>query len=455
MKIFRFSVFLFCLLLFQIAFGQKKVAILICGADTDNLQSNGAFWNNNTSYAYEEEFYYDTFLMWKMLKRNGFSEENIYVHFHEGIDYYHTDQDIAEEYRPTGSTQGSVTDFPCYVNSIINTFVGLANEINEDDFLFVWTFGHGGPHPNTPGDEVNLKLTSGFFDDDVFANYMDQINAGKKVFWMQQCRGGGFYDELQGGNTVFISACQPSETASIADEFDILGNSVDEIEEIDYNQQTNEYPHGEFNFHMYSSTLGESPAGNLTYSGQPYTVADINNDNCISMFESFSYEESHESIDHSNGEEPLHVDLGGISAYTSLRFPTLMFEDITITDSHRGIIGVTKDVRVMPGQTLTLYDKAKVHFINDAKITVEAGASLVIGDNVEFIMDDPHVTSDPSHSALLVRGNISFGSDIKFSSKNGHNWKGLDFDAMTTSYSLQNIEFDHCGIYGSVTVSNS
>ena len=272
---------------------------------------------------------------------------------------------------------------------------------------------------------------------------------------MQQCRGGGFYDELQGGNTVFISACQPSETASIADEFDILGNSVDEIEEIDYNQQTNEYPHGEFNFHMYSSTLGESPAGNLTYSGQPYTVADINNDNCISMFESFSYEESHESIDHSNGEEPLHVDLGGISAYTSLRFPTLLFENITSSESHRGIIGVTKDVRVMPGQTLTLYDKAKVHFINDAKITVEAGASLVVGDNVEFIMDDPHGTSYPSHSALFVRGNISFGSNVKFSSKNGHDWKGLDFDAMTTSYSLQGIEFDHCGIYGSARLTVS
>ncbi len=457
MKTIKFLVLVNCLLLSQISFGQEKYAILICGANTDNPKLNGgAVWNNNSSEFYREEFYYDTFLMWKMLLDKGFNSENIFVHFHEGADYNNIDPYISPVYWASSMQLNSVTDFPCKKNSIVNTFTDLANELTQDDFLFVWTFGHGGPGPNIPGDEVNLVLTSGGFDDDEFAAYMDQINAGKKVFWMQQCRGGGFYDELQAENTVFISASQSEEWAFVADNEDVLGNSVIEKEEWPYGGMTRVYPHGEFNFHMYSSTMGESPSGNLTYSGQPYTVADINNDNCISMFETYSFEENHESINKPEGEEPMHVDLGGISAYTSLRFPTLMFEDITITDSHRGIIGVTKDVRVMPGQTLTLYDKAKVHFINDAKITVEAGASLVIGDNVEFIMDDPHGTSDPSHSAIIVRGNISIGSNVKFSSQNGHNWKGLDFDTMTTSYSLQGIEFDHCGIYGSarLTVSN-
>ncbi len=373
----------------------------------------------------------------------GFLEENVYVLYAGGIDYCRLFT-IHDRYDP-GSSK-TVTDYSAYRNKLELVFNGMATgnngfpQLSQDDFLFVWSHGHGiGSNGNS-----SLMLHELPISDDDFAALVDPIQAGKKVFWMQQCRSGGFVDELEANNSFFHSACLPDDTAWRADDYPGVENEV-------RNGVT--YHHGEFNFHMYSSTNGETPLeGVTTYNNEPLSNADLNNDNCISVYEAYAWEVSHETTI----ETPVMSDLGSIGSTTSLRFPTLMFEDITITDSHRGIIGVTKDVRIMPGQTLTLYDKAKVHFINDAKITVEAGASLVIGDNVEFILDDPHGTSDPSHSAIIIRGNVSFGNNVKFSSKNGHDWKGLDFDAMTTSYSLQGIEFDHCGIYGSarLTVSN-
>ncbi len=457
MNYFRSFFLVFMILgISKLAVAQEKYAVLITGDYAGDAYSVPISdqWNDGQGKGLRgfDEFWNDTFLMWEMLTKpideggKGYSEENVYVLFAGGQDYYKSQPGVDGRYRPDdGSTV--VTDYSASMGNLSLVFNGLASgtgglpQLNQDDFLFVWTFDHGGGS----GGNSTLCLIDGNITDDAFAALVNPIQANKKVFWMQQCRSGGFVDELEGNTTFFHSACQANQNAYRA-------NDTPDIENEIRNNVT--YHHGEYNFHMYSVTNGESPEeGTTSYNGIPYSSADLNSDNCISVSESWLWESAREN----SPETPLYSDLGSIGSTTSLRFPTLMFEDITSSENHRGIIGVTKDVRVMPGQTLTLYDKAIVHFINDAKITVEAGASLVIGDNVEFIMDDPHGTSDPSHSALLVRGNISFGSDIKFSSKNGHDWKGLDFDAMTTSYTLQGIEFDHCGIYGSarLTVSNS
>ncbi len=453
MNYYRFFFLLFMILgLSNLAGAQEKYAVLITGnysKGLDPLPLNSQWNGGQGQGGYYDEFWNDIYLMWEMLTKpdslggKGFLKDNVYVLYGSGQDYYLLEPNVPMRYRPLPGE--IVTDYPARRSKVDMVLTGFADgsngfhELTDDDFLFIWSHGHGvGSNGNS-----SLMLEELFISDIDFANLVDSIKAVKKVYWMQQCHSGGFVEELEGDISFFHSACLSDEKALRADNMPVMENEP-------INGDT--CHHGEFNFHMYSSTNGETPIkGITTYNNEPLSNADLNNDNCISVYEAYNWEVNHET----RIETPVMSDIGSIGSTTSLRFPTLMFEDITSSDSHRGIIGVTKDVRVMPGQTLTLYDKAKVHFINDAKITVEAGASLVIGDNVEFIMDDPHGTSDPSHSAIIVRGNISIGSNVKFSSQNGHDWKGLNFDAMTTSYTLQGIEFDHCGIYGSVTVSNS
>ncbi len=51
---------------------------------------------------------------------------------------------------------------------------------------------HGGPRPNE-ADPAYICLIDGIMYDYEFAALTNQIQAHKKVFWMQQCRAGGFY----------------------------------------------------------------------------------------------------------------------------------------------------------------------------------------------------------------------------------------------------------------------
>ncbi len=459
----KLNLFLVLMCFTVLAFSQERYAVLICGEKPTQYTRVAG---DNVGWAapgdtIKDEFWNDTFLHWEMLvQKLGYDDDNVFVLYYDGLDYVGSNLD--GRYKASYYGISHITDYSASKSNVEMVFNGLSNgssgfpELTQDDFLFVWTFGHGGG--DDPAGIAALKILNNDLTGEDYINIYEMaqltnpINANKKVFWMQQCKGGSFVNTIVDTNTVFHSATAPTgtygeTTASPADnnwdvENELLGTGA--------NRRA--YQHGEFDFHNYSATLGYAPDNNkFNYGSELFSDADANNDNVTSTYESWIWESTHET----RIEIPHYSDLGSIGSTTSLRFPTLMFENITSSKNHRGIIGVTKDVRIMPGQTLTLYDKAKVHVINDAKITVEAGASLVIGDNVEFIMDDPHGTSDPSHSAITVRGNISFGSNVKFSSQNGHDWKGLDFDAMTTSYTLQGIEFDHCGIYGSVRVSNS
>ncbi len=437
------------------AIAQEKYAVLICGEGVHVSHGDeclDCYPVGNRAYYNWTEFWDDTYLMWEMLVKPeaeggmGFADENVYVLYADGYDYPLNNTWYANRYKKNIQLgYPNITDDSATRNNVMEVLTGLAyghngyTRLKEDDFLFVWTFGHSISN-ELKDNGFSLKLYGDSITEVELGQKLRAISTEKKAIWMQNCFSSRYIDNLQKLNTVINTASWFS--GHVADDYPVVENEI-------INDST--YHHAEFDYHLYSSTNQETPEEVSYYNGVPLSNADLNNDNVISLYESNQWLVNHNSTP----DSMVFVDSCDISATTSLRFPTLMFEDITSSESHRGIIGVTKDVRVMPGQTLTLYDKAKVHFINDAKITVEAGASIVIGDNVEFIMDDPHGTSDPSHSAIIVRGNISFGSNVKFSSQNGHDWKGLDFDAMTTSYTLQGIEFDHCGIYGSITVSNS
>jgi hypothetical protein len=280
--------------------------------------------------------------MWEMLVfEKGYSDENVFVLFAGGLDYPH-DPDANcpswwdDRYDPRAihpdiidPLDGHITDYAANIENVNNVFTNLANTANEDDFLFVWTFDHGG----WDGEHAYLCLIHGeYMWDYEFAALTDQINCHKKVFWMQQCHSGGFIDDLQGEDTFIITACNWSTGASRADDETVYGDPAIENEVIN----GIEYHHGEFNFHIYSSTNGRSPAYYThypEYTGELYTDADSDEDGIISVYESADWEITHES----QGENPEYSDLGNIGETTSLEYPTIINQDITSSQTVRGL----------------------------------------------------------------------------------------------------------------------
>lgn len=289
---------LFCivisLLLTTVSTAQEKYAVLITGdyaakGIPENEQWNQGIGKGEKGY---EEFWNDTYLMWETLLNKGYNAENIIVLFADGIDFYEEATWIDERYRPDDELM-PITDYSATKENVELVFNGLANgsnglpKINQEDFLFVWTFDHGGPNEPCPApsdDDVYLCLLN--YEkmwDFEFAALTNQINCNKKVFWMLQCRSGGFVGELQNNKTVIHTSCQPNEYAYPADNNDIYGNQVEELELINGRY----YQHSECYFHMYSAVNGESPAFSNNYNGESYKNADLNSDNFISCFESY------------------------------------------------------------------------------------------------------------------------------------------------------------------------
>lgn len=392
-----------------------------------------------------------------MLQTKGYAPENIFVLFAGGQDYHPSG--YAPRYTPPGGIL--VTDYSASITNVTNVFNGLRYgtggfpQVTNDDFLFVWTFDHGG---GSNGNST-LYLIDGYITDDDFAALVNPIPANKKVYWMQQCHSGGFADELEGNNVVFHSACLPNESAYPADNLPYNENEV-------INGQV--YHHGEFNFHVYSPTNGSSPAYITSYGNEPYTAADLNSDNYITFGESYTWEAGHES---SPWETPLLSDLGGIGSYTSLQYPTLLHTDINANVSHRGLIGISKDVHLTSGKQLSFINNADIYLLNNAKLIVDAGATLVIQDNVQFFGN--------YNNSIQVNGNIQIGQNVTFARTGTSGSFGglyLNNNALQTSFTgttfnrsgfhnygvsltMNNCTFNNCNwVYshrGNVTVNNS
>ncbi len=385
---------------------QKKYAVLITGDyATKDIPSDEQYnsGQGRSDYGYDE-FWNDTFLMWKLLQKKGYSQENIIVLFANGSDFTFPGQ--AEEYKPEDPSI-TVTDYSASIANVNLVFNGLAHGLNgfprvtENDFLFIWTFDHGGT--TWEGNSI-LHLIDGNITDVAFANLVNPIQAHKKVFWMQQCSSGGFADNLSANNTFFHSASRPNQSAYRADDRTKAHQSVIENEE----RNGKIYNHGEFDFHIYSVTNGASPADFTDYFGEPYTNADTqstyqgNNDGFISMKESSEWEKLHES----GPATPLIDDPGNIGAYTSLEYPTLIWEDVVTNQTERGIIAVTKDVHIVSGKKLHLLSNSDIFLLNNANLIVDSGATLIIEDNV-------NISSNYSNK-IIVNGNITIGSNVDF-----------------------------------------
>ena len=429
-----------------------------------------------------EEFWFDAVIMYNALLDVGYTDDNIFLLFGRGYDYEPSSYPIALEYDP----DPNITDYPARVVDVENIFEWLRDgnpsqgipALTDDDFLFVWTFDHGGFEDLNgnwhwdEGEEVFLCLMdanfqNGSYDLIMASDFSSQLNlipCNRRSIWMQQCNSGGFIEYLQNNKSTVLTACHASESAYPSDNLDIYGNYMKEWETINYGGVEHTYRHGEFNLHAMASIVGEYPTGDMAFS-------DFNNDNEISAFETKDYNEQNNSRYLFSGvETPQWSDLGELGEYTSLKYPTLLFTDIAEDKYYRGIIGISKDVHVNSGNQLNFIANADVYLLNEAKLIVDEGASLILEDNVSF--------SGNSANQIRVDGDIQVGDYVSFSRNgstgyfdglhlNNHSLQtSLNYAVFTksrlhnygNSLNIRHSTFDDCYIIyshrGNVTVTN-
>ena len=381
-------------------FSQEKYAVIITG-DYADLEGSWATANGEGRYAMEE-FWNDTYLMWETLIFKGYDNDNIFVLFANNVDYYHDNNDIRYkpqlEYDSIIGEFEQITDYKASKENVLMVLTGMADGLNpdipqltEDDFLYVYTFGHGYHAVSEPsGTEIaRTFLCLMDYDWDVpdtewdeehsitdieLADLLDNVPANKKLVVMQQCSSGGFIEELAEDNVIISTAANDSMPARTADEIyydDIdfwddpepgTAHAADEFEA--YSTSTHEYTHGEYNLHFISSINGKTPDNETTvYSVPTYqdfhlSDADNNNDNIVSITEAFDWIILLDSwraawgIYGQGHDDPQLSHSNNLAKYTSLEYPTLIFEDIGpfggLSVEHRGIIGDNKGCAYNP-----------------------------------------------------------------------------------------------------------
>lgn len=248
----------------------SKIAVLICG----DMAENGF-----------EEFWSDTCWMYKTLRDAGYSAENIYVLYGNGNDHASDN--------PKYQNADTVTDFPATYVWVDKVFDGLMNgdsangisKMKSSDSLFVWTFDHG-----AGGDPAYLCLMDADMDEGHFAGKLNALPFQKAAIFMQQCRSGGFVDNLQGSRVFLSTACRSDQNAFPSNnEYETYNGRI--------------YNHGEYNYYLISAISGMTPGGGKVN-------AETGGDSGISALEAHNWEASHEDL----AEVPQMSDMGGVGS---------------------------------------------------------------------------------------------------------------------------------------------
>ena len=262
----------------------NKHAVLISAgiAQGDDVGGNSEFW-------------YDLVLQYKMLRENGFEDENIYVLYGKGADF------ISQHYPEYNSiaqfghliTKASVTK-----ENIKTAFDRINASDTEKDHLYVWWMGHGACRPGT----CNLSLFIGYTDENVdsitdeeLSRYINSVsNCKNRTLALMTCHSGGIIDNVNAPGSRMIT----------------LTSSKCEQNSYSYDNQSpcDRFFHAEFNSSI-TNALRQKDLCDVIIS--PKT--DINSDGHVSLWEASQYNES--TMQHST---PQMGDPDGISSSTHL-----------------------------------------------------------------------------------------------------------------------------------------
>jgi hypothetical protein len=260
----------------------ENYAILISGDRGPPVEVDRTYMASANT---RDEFWNDLYLMWESLYTMGFKNDNIYVFYEEG-------EGVNSPARYNSSSEYDIDDIVDYEtkrDTIFSILEKLADgyapdgipQLTNNDFLFIWTFGHG----NATSTDTTITVWDNTITDTELASYLDDIAYDNRIIWMQQCFSGGFIDDLSNSNSVIITACKSDEFAYRADED--YPDGADSTES-DYWGSSWSH-HGEFNYH------GINAANLETIIGNSLNAPDKNSDNKTSIQEIFDWADSTES----------------------------------------------------------------------------------------------------------------------------------------------------------------
>ena len=324
-------------------------------------------------------------------------------------------------------------------------------QTTENDFLFVFTFGHGHTIPAEPPYNGYLELVGEDIIDTELGNLLNNVPAVKRVIWMQNCASGNFAAELSGNSNYFVAATQPVQVGGYAmpaddcfkDEYGVIHCGL-----IPYLENElisgRVYTHGEFFLHEYSAANGSTPDGDTYYVISPegdFTNVDENQDNYLTFQELFNYVDINDTQE---ADDPFAVDQDNIGDYTSFEYPTLLYDQIIQNITCRGLIGISNNTTITSGYTLTIADNASVYLLNGSNLFINSGAILSIGNNVHFIKDVPL-----ANGVIEINGTLSACNNCVFDGGDGQvNRIEIRLKKVNGSFSLNNCQFKNCKITG-------
>jgi len=152
----------------------QKYAIIASGASYDS--QHYAWFLNSTSMAY------------KLLKNNGYPDENIYYLFES-------------DKEPNVDYQATIGNFKKVIEE-------LQEKAGKTDTIVFFLIGHG-----TYRGTNSYYILNGYNLSDVeMASMFKNVKRDKLIFVFSPCNSGGFVDDLSGKNTVVITSTRKDET---------------------------------------------------------------------------------------------------------------------------------------------------------------------------------------------------------------------------------------------------
>jgi hypothetical protein len=424
-------------------YSAEKYAVLVTGDYAADGIPESMQWD---TYQYKDPnkpgamtcFWNDTYLMWEMLINMGYEDDNIFVLFADGDDYL--PDDMAPEYDPRVYTHDEgykMTDYPATKNNINLVVSELSGKLTKDDFLFVWTFDHGGfegienipvGEPIEPENEevpsflVLLNETGDDYDriyDSELADLFNPLPANKKVYWMQQCFSGGFMYEMTHDisdtsipygshpeleNVFFSAASEWFNPANVADdyapvfapEYTYYWPTPDEENEMINGKK---YEHGEFNFHMIAATQRIKPDGDTWYyqnlNSTTYSVNysevdgylsgeyNVYLDDVVTIKETQVWDSVFQTCKFPYVDlnpHPVYTDFNKIGYHTAIQYPTVIHDEFDDPSSYifqplTGEIYVIKDINVRNGGMI-LAENSETTMLENTSVAVSSKMTL-------------------------------------------------------------------------------
>ena len=156
----------------------QKYAIIASGASYDS--QHYTWFLNSTSMAY------------KLLKNNGFADENIYYLFE--------------------SAKESNVDYQATIGNFKKVIEELRQKAGKTDTIVSFLIGHG----TYRGTSSYYTLNGYNLSDVEMAGMFKNVKRDKLIFVFSPCSSGGFVDDLSGKNTVIITSTRKDEANSAA-----------------------------------------------------------------------------------------------------------------------------------------------------------------------------------------------------------------------------------------------